>query len=175
MKARFWLALLLVIVGVVYRVVPHPWNFAPVGAIALFAGATFERRWTAVVIPLVTMFIGDLFVGLHALMPLLYATYALIAVLGMLLRERRTSPVAIGGGALASATIFFVLSNFGMWALGMYYPRTWDGLVTCFVNAIPYFGNTLASDLIFSACLFGLFHVGQTLLPAARAGVSESQ
>src|SRR5882672_1510665 len=97
-NSRFFLSLALVIAGVVLRVVPHPWNFAPIGAIALFAGAHFERRLFAITIPLVTMFIGDSVIGYHSLMPVIYATYALIAVIGMLLREHRQSIPAIGGG-----------------------------------------------------------------------------
>src|SRR5205085_9862540 len=102
---RFWLAFALVAAGVVLRVAPHPWNFAPVGAIALFGGAHIQRRWLAVILPLMTMLIGDAFIGFHSLMPVIYATYALIAVLGMLLRERRDSVPAVGGAALLSATI----------------------------------------------------------------------
>src|SRR5436309_15231395 len=103
--SRFWLTLGLVVVGVVCRVVPHPWNFAPIGAIALFGGARFERRYFAVGIPLLTMFVGDAFVGFHSLMPVIYATYALIAVIGMQLRDRRQSIAAIGGCSLLASTI----------------------------------------------------------------------
>ena len=92
---RFWLAFALVGVGVVCRVVPHPWNFAPIGAIALFGGAKFERRAFAIVIPLLTMLIGDAIIGFHSAMPVIYATYALIAVIGMLLRNRESVP-AVG-------------------------------------------------------------------------------
>src|ERR1700752_3075366 len=95
---RFWLTLAFIAVGVTCRVVPHPWNFAPIGAIALFGGAKFERRSLGIAIPLVTMLIGDAFIGFHSLMPVIYATYALIAVIGMLLRDHETIP-AIGGCA----------------------------------------------------------------------------
>ena len=152
---NFVLPTLLVVLGVVCRVVPHPENFAPIGAIALFAGASFRDRGAAIVVPLVAMFIGDLFIGLHSLMPLIYATYALIVVLGMLLRERRSSPLHVAGGAVGGATIFFVLTNFAVW-LDMY-PRTLDGFIACYVNAIPFFERTLASDLLFSAIFFGAY------------------
>jgi len=153
---NFILPTLLVVLGVICRVVPHPANFAPIGAIALFAGASFRDRRAAVVVPLAAMFIGDLFIGLHSLMPVIYATYALIAVLGMLLRERHNSPLHIAGGAFAGATIFFVVTNFAVWLGGMY-PRTLEGLTACFVNAIPFFDRTLMSDLLFSAIFFGAY------------------
>src|SRR5437870_3824474 len=162
---RFWLALALVIVGVVLRVIPHPWNFAPIGAIALFAGAHFQRRWVAVLTPLAAMLAGDAFIGFHSLMPVIYATYALIAVIGILLRDRRTSVPAIGGSVLLSATIFYVVTNFAVWMTSATYARTTAGLVACYVAAIPFFGNTVASDALFTALLFGLFAVSERSIP----------
>jgi hypothetical protein len=161
--SRFWLALVMVMGGVALRVIPHPWNFAPIGAIALFAGAHFERRWLALLTPLATMFAGDTLLqiftghGYHSLMPVIYATYALIAVLGMTLRKRRTSAFAVGAGALGSATIFYVITNFAVWLTSPIYTKDGAGLVVCYVAALPFFGNTLASDALFSALLFGIF------------------
>jgi len=172
---RFMLTLLLVLLGVVFRVAPHPWNFAPVGAIALFAGATFDNRRAAFLVPLVTMFIGDLFIGLHSLMPVIYATYALIVVFGMLLRERRRSISFVGAGAIASATLFFVITNFAVWASGMTYPKTIDGLMACYVAAIPYFDRTLASDLLFSAIFFGAFALAERRIDDTTDRVAASK
>lgn len=163
---RFLLATLLVVLGVVCRVVPHPLNFAPIGAIALFAGATYTSRRAAILVPLVTMFIGDLFIGLHSLMPVIYATYALIAVIGMLLRERRTSPIHVAGGATLSAVLFFAITNFAVWLT--LYPRTADGFVQCYLNAIPFFDRTLMSDLVFSAIFFGAYAIAERRLPASE-------
>jgi hypothetical protein len=162
---RFWLALSLVIVGVVLRVVPHPWNFAPIGAIALFGGARFERRSFAIFFPLATMFIGDSIIGFHSMMPVIYATYALIAVIGMLLRDRPASIPAVGGCAVLSATIFYLLTNFAVWATGTTYAKTMAGLIACYIAAIPFFGNTLASDLIFTALFFGIFALSERTIP----------
>lgn len=161
---RFWLTLALVAVGVICRVVPHPWNFAPIGAIALFGGARFERREFGILVPLMTMLIGDVFIGFHSAMPVIYATYALIAVIGMFLRERESVP-AIGGCALLSSTLFFITTNFDVWARGTTYAKTASGLVTCYVAAIPYFGNTIASDLLFTAIFFGAFAIAERKMP----------
>ena len=165
-NARFWLALTLVVVGVVLRVMPHPWNFAPIGAIALFGGARFDRRYFAIGIPLLTMFVGDAFIGFHSLMPVIYATYALIAVIGMFLRDRTTIP-AIGGGVLLSSTIFYLTTNFAVWAMGTTYAKSAAGLVACYIAAIPFFGNTLASDAIYAAIFFGTFAVMERRLQPA--------
>ena len=164
-NARFWLALTLVIVGVVLRVMPHPWNFAPIGAIALFGGARFDRRYFAIGIPLLTMFVGDIFVGFHSLMPAIYATYALIAVIGMFLRDRTTIP-AVAGGVLLSSTIFYLTTNFAVWEMGTTYAKNAAGLLACYIAAIPYFGNTLASDALYSAIFFGIFALAERRIPA---------
>jgi uncharacterized protein DUF6580 len=164
-NARFWLALTLVIVGVVLRVMPHPWNFAPIGAIALFGGARFDRRYFAIGIPLLTMFVGDIFVGFHSLMPVIYATYALIAVIGMFLRDRTTIP-AVTGGVLLSSTIFYLTTNFAVWEMGTTYAKNAAGLLACYIAAIPYFGNTLASDALYSAIFFGIFALAERRIPA---------
>lgn len=164
---KFMLALLLVILGVVCRVTPHPWNFVPVGAIALFAGATFANRRAAILLPLVMLFAGDTALelltgqGYHSLMPVVYVTYALIAILGWLLRERRGSPLVIAGGATAGAILFFLTTNFAVWAVGDLYPHTFAGLVTCFVAAVPFFERTLMSDLLFSAIFFGVYALAE--------------
>jgi uncharacterized protein DUF6580 len=168
---RFWLALAMVIGGVALRVIPHPWNFAPVGAIALFSGAHFERRRFALLTPLITMFLGDTLLevvtghGYHSLMPVIYATYALIAVIGMLLRDWRRSVPAVGGAVLASSIIFYVVTNFAVWLTSPMYAKTIAGLATCYIAAIPYFGNTLASDALFTALLFGIFAVAERAIP----------
>jgi hypothetical protein len=164
-NARFWLALTLVIVGVVLRVMPHPWNFAPIGAIALFGGARFDRRYFAIGIPLLTMFVGDAFIGFHSLMPVIYATYALIAVIGMFLRDRTTIPT-VAGGVLLSSTIFYLTTNFAVWEMGTTYAKNAAGLLACYIAAIPYFGNTLASDALYSAIFFGIFALAERRIPA---------
>ena len=166
---RTALALSLVVAGVALRVIPHPWNFAPIGAIALFGGARFDRRWMAIALPLITMLIGDAFIGFHSAMPVIYATYALIAVIGMFLRNR-SSIAAIGGASLLSSTIFYVTTNFDVWAQGTTYAKTLTGLVTCYIAAIPFFERTIASDLLFSAIFFGVFAAVERTSPAfARA------
>lgn len=161
---RAILATLLIVLGVVCRVAPHPWNFAPVGAIALFGGATFASRRAAILVPLIAMFLGDLIIGLHSLMPVIYATYVLIAVIGMALRERRNAPLFVAGGATLGAIVFFGISNFADWLA--FYPHTWAGFAACYVNAIPYFDRTLFSDLLFSALFFGIYAIAERRMPA---------
>lgn len=152
-----FLALSLVVFAVLMRLVPHPWNLTPVGAVALFAGACFERKSWSLLVPLAAVFIGDLFIGLHVLMPVVYATLALTVVIGMLLREHRSKPLAVAVGAWASATLFFITTNFAVWAMLGTYPPTVAGLLQCYAAGLPYYGPQLAGDLLYSALLFGTF------------------
>ena len=162
-NARFLLGCSLVVLATVLRIVPHLWNLTPVGAVSLFAGATFDRRRWAFAIPLGAMFLGDTLLelltghGYHSLMPVVYATFAVIVCFGMVLRSRRRSPLAVGSGAVASATLFFIVTNFAMWTISTIYPHTFAGLVACYIGGIPYYGTMLIGDVVFSALLFGTF------------------
>jgi hypothetical protein len=168
-NARLILGIALVIFGVVMRILPHPWNLTPVGAVSLFSGACFDRKRWAFVVPLTALFISDTVIGYHSLMPVIYATFALIVVLGMLLRDRRRSPVFVAGGAVASATLFYIVTNFAMWTISTLYPKTLAGLVACYVAAIPYYGTMLIGDLVYSALLFGTFVWVERRLPIFSA------
>lgn len=144
---------LLVFVGILLRLAPHPWNMTPVGASALFAGARLPLP-IAIAVPVGTLAISDLIIGMHSLWWVTWGTCALAVLLGTLLRER-SGPVAVGGVAVAGSVLFFLTTNFAVWAQGGMYPKTIDGLVACYVAAIPFFQNSLVGDLIWSGVLFG--------------------
>ena len=160
---RLALAVFLVVFATVMRSVPHPWNLTPIGAVALFSGACFDRRRWSFVIPLVALFMSDVFMeittgyGFHVLMPVIYGSFAVIVVMGIWLRNRRQSVAAVAGGAFAGATFFYIVSNFAMWTISTVYPKTFAGLVACYVAGIPYYGTGLAGDLLYSGLLFGTF------------------
>jgi hypothetical protein len=145
----------LIVLAAASRLLPHPPNFAPVAAIGLYAGAFVGRRvgW---IVPFVALLASDAVIGFYHPVGMLWNYLAFGACLllgsGWLARSRSFGRVA--GAVLTSSVAFFVLSNFGMWASG-YYPRTGSGLVECYVAALPFFRNTLASDVLYSAALFG--------------------
>ena len=149
---------LLIILVVASRLVPHPMGFTPVGALGLFAGAYVmnQRAW---LIPVAVLFISDAFIGFYnpIIMLSVYISFALSAVLGRYVLSKKRSVLRVVGSAVGSATILFVLSNFTLWATGLYYPLTLDGLALCFVRAIPFYGNSLMGDLLYSAVLFGSY------------------
>lgn len=150
------------------RLLPHPPNFTPIAALALFGGASFTDRHLAFLIPLAAMLLSDVILGFHALMPVVYGSFGLIVLIGMWLRRRRRAPLAILGAAFTGSITFFVLTNFGVWALGSMYPRTVGGLIAAYVAAIPFFRNTLLGDLFYVAVLFGGFALPEERFPALR-------
>lgn len=170
MSARFWSLTALVVAAMATRLIPHPANFTAVTAVALFAGAHFERRW-AVVVPLAAMLASDALFelrfgwGFHALMPVVYASFAAVVWLGRLLRRRRRL-LPVAAAAVAGPTLFFVTTNFAVWALGAGYPHTAAGLIACYVAAIPFFGASVAGCVFYAGLLFGGFALAERRLPA---------
>lgn len=145
----------LIALVILSRLVPHPVNFTPMGALGLFSGAYLGRK-TAWLIPIVALLISDLYIGAYEPVAMLfvYLGFASGAVIGHYLLKGGGGALALAASSLAVSVIFFLLSNFGTWLAGTLYPMTMAGLVQCFVLALPFFGNTLASTLIYSFVLF---------------------
>jgi hypothetical protein len=149
------LALGLLVLGVLARVAPHPPNFAPVGSLSLFAGARL-RGWMAYLLPLLLMAVTDPLVGGYSVAtPFVYFSFLLSVWIGTRLRASQ-SVARVGAAALIASAQFFVISNFGMWLGTAMYPHTMAGLAACYVNAIPFYGPTLAADVLYTGVLFGL-------------------
>lgn len=147
---------LLVALCVVLRVVPHPPNFAPVGATAVFAGRTM-KPWAATALVVAAMFAGDAILAVvrgypivSAVTPFVYGGFVVQAAIGRRLRARK-------GGAIAAAVLgacaFFVLSNLGVWLGARTYAHDLSGLVACYVAAVPFFGATLLGDVAWTVIL----------------------
>ena len=154
----------LIFIAAVARLLPHPANFAPIGAIALFGGARLGRWW-GLVITLGAMLLSDTFLGFHSGMWHVYVAFTIAYFIGRSFRTSVTVPNVLGGSLLTSA-IFFLITNFGVWAEGFWlpthmYPLSANGLVTSYVMGIPFFGATLASDLLYSEALFSAYALVQ--------------
>jgi hypothetical protein len=124
---------------------------------ALFGGAHFSKRMSLVV-PMAALFLSDLVLGLHSTMLYVYLGFAIIVVMGWNLTEKK-SVARIAGLSLAASSVFFLVSNFGVWTMDGMYPQTLEGLVSCYVAAIPFFGNQVAGDLFFSGAMFGAYEL----------------
>ena len=143
------------------RLLPHPPNFTPIIAIALFAGAYFRFTKWAWILPLAVMIVSDLGLWwmhgyeLFTVMRLvIYLTLIAIVVIGIPV-GKKISAGSVLGGTLAGAVCFFIVTNFAVWLMGTLYPMSWEGLIACYSAAIPFFRNTLTSTLFYSAAMFG--------------------
>jgi len=164
---RTLLALALIAIAAALRMAPHPWNFTPVGAMALFSGAVLKDRRLAFIFPLVALFAGDVFIGFHKLMPIVYASFLINVAIGLWLRDRRTV-ARISLATLLGSTQFFLVTNFAVWWLLHSYTKTASGLAACYLAGLPFFWNTLAGDAFYATLLFGGFALAERLFPALR-------
>ena len=148
------LAIFIILAGIAARLIPHTANFSPVAAIALFSGAYLSRRYFWIV-PLAIYILSDVFLGFHKVSLFCWASIIIIAILGQRLQKKRNI-VNITAYSLLAAVLFFLITNFGVWAVG-FYPRTLAGLGQSYLMGIPFFRISLAANLIFSLVIFGIY------------------
>ena len=166
-KPRLLVVVLMILAAAASRVIPHPPNVASIAAVALFGGAYLSNKRLALIVPLAALFLSDLVLGFYSHMEIVYGSFLVVVCLGFLLQRKR-SVLRIAGAALASSVLFFVVTNFGVWAFESLYPKTAAGLLACYVAAIPFFQNTLVGDAIYTAVLFGGFALAEKLFPILR-------
>lgn len=153
----------IVVIAALTRLAPHPANVTPIAAMALFGGACFHGRWLAFLLPLGAMLLSDVALGLGVYgissmksQPVVYLCMLATVAMGRLIHGRR-STTTIALATLASSLLFYLVTNFAVWAFGSLYPKTWAGLVACYTAALPFFRNSVAGDFTFAAVLFGGF------------------
>jgi hypothetical protein len=181
MKARFLLVAGMIAAAAMMRVLPHPYNFTPIGAMALFGGAHFQRKRWAFAVPLLAMLLSDCALqlltprGFHSSMFVVYGTFALIVGMGTLLRGR-IRPLPVLSASLAASLLFFLTTNFAAWTTDPQYPKTIAGLAMCYAAGLPFFShghsfflNTVAGDLFYSTLLFGGLALVEWKVPALSA------
>jgi len=153
---------IIIVAAVGLRLIPHMPNFAPIGAMALFGGAYLDKR-LAIALPLVAMLLSDLFIGFYSpvVMISVYGSFVLVGLIGMQLRKRK-NPKNILLAAVGSSALFFLITNFSVWAAGSY-GRGFEGLITSYVMAIPFFRGTLMGDLFYTTLFFGGFDLIKSL------------
>ncbi len=171
----------IILLAAVTRLVPHPWNFTPVTAMALFGGAYFSRKSVAFAVPLAAMVLSDLVLGhtrygfstfFFLILPFGYACFVLTVWLGLWIQQRH-SVFRIGLCALGASTLHFLVTNFGFWLLGLWlpnphYPLDLGGLLDCYIGGLAFFRNTLAGDGLYTFILFGGFALAQRYVAALR-------
>ena len=169
---RLLLALVIIVIAAALRIAPHPWNFTPVGAMALFSGAIIKDRRLAFAFPLIALFAGDVFVGFYKIgvMLMVYASFLLSVFIGRFLQGHRTV-LRISVGTLLGSIQFFLVTNFAIWWLLNSYPKTAAGLAACYLTGLPLFWNTLAGDGFYSALFFGAFALAEHFISVLRERV----
>lgn len=153
----------LIAVAVMSRLLPHPQNFSPVMAIALFSGVLLGKKWYAWVVPMAIMVISDCFLGFSDVTWSVYLSFALIIGMGMMMKK--VSLLNVFANSLLGALLFFVITNFACWLPG-WYGYTWQGLMDCYVAAIPYFRMTVLSSVVYGVAFWGLYELARRFAPA---------
>ena len=171
----------MIVMAAATRLLPHPPNMTAMTALTLFGGAFFADKRLAFALPLAVLLISDLVLGLiwswspmavgpH--MEVQYVAFAMIVGLGFTMRQNH-GVVRTGVTAVLASLLFFVVSNLGTWAFESLYPKTFGGLVECYVAAIPFWRNTLTGDLLYTAVLFGGFQLLERKFETLRAPEAE--
>jgi hypothetical protein len=145
LKHKELITLMFVVLAVFVRLAPHPPNFTPIVALALFGATTFSNRVLGTLLPLIAMAISDIYLGFYSISIWVYGSFLAISLLGHYWKTVKTKNI------LMSSLIFFIVTNFGVWLTG--YPKTIEGFVLCYTLAIPFFINAIAGDLFFSYIL----------------------
>ncbi|HRH67025.1 MAG TPA: hypothetical protein PLU53_12055 [Bacteroidia bacterium] len=153
------IAILLIVIAAITRMIPHPFNFTAIGAIALFSGATFRDKRFAYLLPFTAMILTDLYLGFHFSILPVYGCFALTVALGTTLKNQpKLLPVA--GLSILSSIIFFLVTNLPIWYADMsLYPLSWTGTMESYTMALPFFGNQIVGDLFYTGAFFGIYHV----------------
>ena len=144
---------LLLVVAASSRFVSHLWNFTFLGGVFIFAGAYFQDKKVSFALMLSTMLLTDLLIGFHSQMPAVYLGYAAVVAIGFLLTSQ-SSRLKVLAAALSGSFVFYAVSNFGVWMEGALYPKTVQGLIDCYLMALPFYKNQVAGDLISTFVIF---------------------
>ena len=172
-RLQILFATLVVLLIASTRLIPETNNFVPVFAMILFAVVHFQNKYQAVIISLSVLWLSDLYInnwGQYAdyynefilfSSPFNYIAYLLIALVSVKIFKNTITIKKVFSSSLLIGVIFFIVSNFGVWLSGGMYPLTLEGLVTCYIAAIPFFRATLASNILFTFILFGGYYILQ--------------
>lgn len=171
--------IILVFIGALSRLIPHPANFTAISAVALFGAVKMKDKKQAILIPIAAMLLSDTvfevmyrtgvstFPGFHSGMWYVYGAFLLVSLVGLWIRSAFSIQRLILGTLVASL-VFFVVTNFGVWLSG-WYGYTVEGLTACYIAAIPFYRNQVLGDLFFTAFLFGLDYFVKTKILAQKA------
>ncbi len=176
----------IIVLSVILRIVIPEANFAPMGALALFAVAFYKRSYLAFIIPALAWWLSDLYLNNFVYTYLesftlftwdqFFSVLALAGIVGLgtlLFKKLNIATIAIG--SISASLIFFVVSNFGVWMQGMLYPKTITGLIECYTMALPFYKATFISDMVFTSVFFGAMYLYSKTADAPKAALNFSK
>ena len=166
-RTSFIFAVVVIAAAALSRLIPHPMNFAPITAIALFGGIYFNGKFSPI-LPLAALFISDLFLGFYEGIAWVYGSFLLVVAIGLLVRKHK-SAVVVFGATIGSSLLFFLITNFGVWQSGIFYTKDLSGLVECYVAAIPFYRNAVIGDLFYVTVMFGAYELVMKYLPKTQS------
>lgn len=173
---RFGVLVAIILVATAFRflavIAPTLSNFSPVGTIALFGGAYFTKKQWAFIVPFAALWLSNLVLNnvfykqwyptfSFGFEPSVFIWFALVVLIGIVILKKVTIESLLTANVLGTI-VFFVVSNFLVWTGGKMYPQTFEGLVSCYTMALPFLQNTLVSNLLFSAIMFGAFEYAKS-------------
>ena len=162
---------LIIVFAVFMRLLPHPANVAPIAAMALFGGAYLNKKY-ALIVPLIALFISDIFLGFYASMPYVYGSFLVTGLIGIWLRNHKNVPNVILA-SLSSSVLFFLITNFGFFLTNDLYPRTFAGQMEAYTMALPFFRNTLVGDLGYVGFFFGGYELVRLVIVHGKFRLSK--
>lgn len=163
--------LIIIIFAVVLRLLPHPPNVAPIAAMALFGGVYLNKKY-ALIVPLVAMFLSDIFLGFYPEVIFVYGSFLLTGLIGLWLRHHKSFQNVILA-SLSSSILFFLITNFGVWLMGTMYSKSLDGLFESYFMGLPFFRNTLLGDLGYVGLFFGGYELILLFIVSRKAHLSQ--
>lgn len=167
----FQIAALLILFGALSRLIPHPANFTALTALGLFSGYYFKNSKLSVLILIGALLFSDLLIGFHVLMPVVYGALLIPFMFGSYISVFKNKAVYTLFSILASSVSFFIITNLAVWMFTQLYPKTYEGLIACFVAAIPFFKNQLCGDVFYTITIFGLFYILNTTVKSKTLSV----
>ncbi|MGZ4055228.1 MAG: DUF6580 family putative transport protein [Bacteroidia bacterium] len=175
---RFMFISVMIVLAAFSRMIPHMYNFSPLGAIGVFGAAHFAKKWQAFIIPITATFLSDIFINnviyaqynphfiwFYEGFYWQYGSYLLITIAALLIFNNKVTAPRFLIGALSSTAIFFLVSNLGCFVGNPAYPQNIGGLMSCYAAGLPFIKGTLFGDLFYSGALFGIFYLVQKRIP----------
>ena len=186
------IVLILIVLAVAVRLLPHPANFAPISAVAIFGAYYLKDKRLALALPLLAMLVSDAVIGFYhwPIMLSVYLSFLVSALLGLWLKKRyhsesrcknrgeesqrsfvapllrMTNKLSNGVGVSLFASIqFYIITNFAVWAFGTMYTKDLAGLINCYFMALPFFRNTLLGDMFYIGVLFSTYALVTSVIP----------